>query len=104
MRDRIWGPGTSFLAVCRETFLGRWGWSCPGPPWSPYGQALLCPELVSLGGGSLAARPDGLWLRAQRKPKTRIPRPQGKEAEEGQRAPKVLLAERDRGPWFDAYT
>lgn len=51
----------------------------PGPPWSPYGQALQGPELASTGGerGSLAARPDGLWLRAQRKPKTRIPRPQG---------------------------
>ena len=95
------GPA-SLLFVERPSSAGGAG-AAPGPPRSPYSQALLCPELVSLGGDSLAARPDGLWLRAQKKPKTRIPRPQGKEAEEGQRPPKVLLAEKDRGSWFDTY-
>lgn len=38
-----WGLGTNFIAVCIKIFLSSGGWSCPGPPWSPYDQALLCP-------------------------------------------------------------
>lgn len=62
--------GGQGLASLPSAFFSRWGWSYLGPPWSQ-SQALLCPKWASHGGdrASLAARPDGLWLRAQ-KPKT----------------------------------
>lgn len=61
------GSGEGLVAVkmeweteCRDTdqppsclrsgFLRQWG-VCPGPPWSPVSQALLCPEPV--GGAAL---------------------------------------------------
>lgn len=99
MGDRIWGPRTGFLAICREAFSGRQGWSCAGPPWSSYNWALLCPEPAPIGGerASLAARPDGQWLKAQRNPKTRIqdPRVIFRKMEQGQRPPAVLPTEED---------
>lgn len=54
---------------------------------------------------SLTSRPDRLWLRAQGKPKTRIPSPSVifKKVEEGQRPPKVLQLRKMRGDWFDTW-
>lgn len=51
---------------------------------------------------SLTSGPDGLWARAQGKPKTRIPSPRVifKKVEEGQRPPKVFQLRKMRGCSF----
>lgn len=38
------GWGLTLLLFVEKSSSAGGGWSCPGPPRSPYDQALLCPE------------------------------------------------------------
>lgn len=59
-RDNLGRGPASWLCVERPSQAG-------GPPWSPYSQALLCPELVPGGArAGLAARPETPQLRTQK--------------------------------------
>lgn len=77
---------------------------CPSPEqrtqWWQWGKR----RVTALKGlsVSLTSGPDGLWARAQGKPKTRIPSPRVifKKVEEGQRPPKVFQLRKMRGCSF----